>query len=138
MIISMVLPVFFFATQVLRQEVEKQIVEQRLRGEYLSFLSFAQRELKTGTQFRTDQGALLFELSTGETVRYEQKSSQIIRQVKQVDSPRFQGHTILLQYVDQVFFTPDAQGVTITVHLKNKKVVSKMETYIAARESDEK
>lgn len=138
MMISMVIPVFFFAAQLLRQEVDKQIEEQRLRGEYLTFLSFAQRELKTANQFRVQQGALLFELPTGETVRYEQKKGQIVRQRKQVDSPHFQGHTVLLQYVDQVFFTPDQQGVAMTIYLKKKKVVAIMETYITARKNDER
>lgn len=68
---------------------------------------------------------------------YLETPRQDRKELKKAQREPWRGHTILLQYVDQLFFVADPQGVAINVHLKKKKVAAKMETYIAARKSDE-
>ncbi|SFJ07158.1 Putative Competence protein ComGF [Thermoflavimicrobium dichotomicum] len=101
--------------------------------EYRAFLSYVQNEVKQGAHFRTENGALLFELPSGETIRYEQKNRQVIRRVKKANEKHFKGTMILLQHVYLILFIPDKSGVLLDVGLQSWSADLEMKIYIHGR-----
>lgn len=108
--------------------------EQRLQMEWLSCYTWMQKEIKQGVHFRTQGEALLFDLPTGETVRYQWKDGKMIRQVKSATEPNFQGYTLLLQHVKAFRLIPKNHGVWVAFTLQDsRKSQFHVQTYIHGR-----
>ncbi|RAL25920.1 hypothetical protein DL897_07540 [Thermoflavimicrobium daqui] len=132
----LLIPAFYFCAQLLEKEVKQMMGQARLSMEYQQFLHDFQDEVKQGTNFRTVQGALLFDLPTGDTVRYELKKRQIIRSIKKEDEVRFQGRTILLSHVYFVLFKPERSGVSLEIGLQNWYADFEMKIFIYGRDRE--
>lgn len=134
----LMLPALFFAVQTLEKEFKKMMGQERLQMEYLAFNAWVQDELRQGNHFRLQGGALLFDLPTGETVRYEVKKRQVIRSVKAKGESRFKGTTIILRHVYFIAFIPGEKEVAIDIGLQNWHASLDLRVTIAGRtEMDE-
>ncbi|MFS8513963.1 MAG: hypothetical protein LOD87_09615, partial [Planifilum fulgidum] len=72
----------------------------QLQEEASAFVSDVRDELRRGSRFRlSPEGELLFDLPTGETIRYKQDRRRVIRSVRKPGETRFSGTTVLLQEV---------------------------------------
>ncbi|SEN06514.1 hypothetical protein [Lihuaxuella thermophila] len=118
-VLVLLLPALFFAVHTLEKELKKMMGQERLQMEYLAFHAWVQDELRQGSRFRLQGGAMLFDLPTGETVRYEVKKRQVIRSVKAKGETTFKGMTIILRHVYFIAFVPGKKEVVIDVGLQN-------------------
>lgn len=118
-ILLVLIPVIFFCmTQFVMES--KQIMEhERYQMDWLSCKLWMQNEIKTGKHFRIDHESLLFDLPTGETVRYRWDRGRIVRQVQKSKDQPFQGYMILLQQVKAFRFYPRQAGVWMAFTFQN-------------------
>lgn len=133
-IVLLIIPAIFFCLVSLLGDSQKIMSSQRLQLNWLSCHAWMQKEIKQGSQFRTEQEALLFELPTQETVRYRYEKGRVVREVKKPADQNFRGYTVLLQHVDGFRFVPYRQGVLVAFTLQDlRKASFSVQTYIGGR-----
>lgn len=139
-ILLVMIPAIFFCFITLVTESKKIMNEQRLQMEWISCYIRMQKELKKGKNFRISNESLVFDLPTGETIRYRWEKQKLVRDVKR-DSihSSFQGYTLLLHHVEAFRFVSDQSGVLIAFTLRDQnKTTFSVRTYIRGRtETDE-
>ncbi len=123
-------PAIFFCFFQFVSEGKKIMENERNQMNWLSCYMWMHKEIKRAQNFRTDKETLLFELPTGETVRYRWDQGRIVRQIQKRPHQSFQGYTVLLQQVKAFRFIPDQSGVLISFTFHNDYVVR---TYIQGR-----
>lgn len=133
-ILLIMFPAIFFYFLSLVTDGQKVMDDQRLQMEWLTCYTWMQKEIKQGIHFRTKDEALLFDLPTGETIRYQWKAGKIIRQVKSPAEADFRGYTLLLQHVEAFRFIPKNDGVLVAFSLQDvRKNRLNVQTYIHGR-----
>lgn len=129
-LLMMIVPVIFFCFIQLVTEGQKIMDQERYQMNWLSCYIWMQRELKNGQHFRVDQEALLFEMPSGDLVRYHWDRGRIVRQVRKRKSKSFQGYTVLLQDVRAYRLFPYQSGVLMAFTFPNDYTVR---TFIRGR-----
>lgn len=124
------IPVIFFCLFQFVSEGKKLMEHERSQMNWLSCYMWMQKEVKRGQRFRTDKEALLFDLPTGETIRYRWDDGRIVRQIQKHKSQSFQGYTVLLQQVKAFRFFPYQSGVLMAFTFHNDYTVH---TFIQGR-----
>lgn len=130
----LLIPVVFSLGHMLEAEMKKGMGRQQLQEEASAFLSDARDELRRGFRFRlSPEGWLLFDLPTGEIVRYKHDRRRVIRGVRKPGESRFSGTTVLLQEVYYAGFYPDGDGVWLDLGMQNWYADLKVKTYVRGR-----
>lgn len=109
---------------------QKLMEHERVQMDWLSCALWMQNEIKKGRHFRLQREALLFELPTGETIRYQWDRGRIVRQVRQDQQSSFQGYMVMLQHVKAFRFYPQSTGVWVAFTFQNNYTVR---TFIRGR-----
>lgn len=130
----LLIPAVFSLGHMLEAEMKKAVGRQQLQEEASAFLSDARDELRRGVHFRLSPGGwLLFDLPTGETIRYKHDRRRVIRGVRKPGETRFSGTTVLLHDVYYAGFYPDGEGVWLDLGLQNWHTDISVKTYIRGR-----
>ncbi|MBA4493272.1 hypothetical protein ACFO25_06640 [Paenactinomyces guangxiensis] len=132
-LLVLLLPALFFSARTLETEIKKLVSHHRLQMEYIAFVTSVQAEIRQGRGFRTDEGALLFDLPTGETIRYKWQKRQVVRSVKKKGETAFKGMTVLANHVYFITFVPGRDKVMIDIGLQNWNANLDMSVAVAGR-----
>jgi hypothetical protein len=119
---------------VMESRGKRMMDRQGLQAEADVFTADVRDDLRQGTNFRlSKQGWLLFDLPTGETVRYKEKARRLIRSVRAPGESRFKGTTVMLQDVYFVSFQPTNEGVWLDIGLQNWHSDLDMKVFVRGR-----
>lgn len=133
-LVVLLIPVVFSLGHMVEAEMKKAMGREQLQEEASAFVSDARDELRRGYHFRlSPEGWLLFELPTGETIRYKHDNRRVIRSVRKPGETRFSGTTVLLQDVYYAGFYPDEEGVWLDLGLQNWYADLNVKTYVRGR-----
>ncbi|GAA5344647.1 hypothetical protein CLV97_105124 [Planifilum fimeticola] len=133
-LVVLLVPVVFSLGHMVEAEMKEGIGRQQLQEEASAFVSDVRDELRRGSHFRlSPEGWLLFDLPTGETIRYKHDRRRVIRSVRKPGETRFSGTTVLLQEVYFAGFYPDKHGVWLDLGLQNWYADLNVKTYVRGR-----
>ncbi|MEW9033601.1 MAG: hypothetical protein AB2404_12905, partial [Planifilum fimeticola] len=133
-LVVLLIPVVFSVGHMVEAEMKEGIGRQQLQEEVSAFVSDVRDELRRGSHFRlSPEGWLLFDLPTGETIRYKHDRRRVIRSVRKPGETRFSGTTVLLQEVYYAGFYPDQDGVWLDLGLQNWYADLNVKTYVRGR-----
>jgi hypothetical protein len=132
-ILIAIIPTLFFVGNTYHDELKHLSGQYRLQKEYIHWMLFVQNELKQGSAFHNEGTALVFDLPSGDAIRYEWKDRQVLRSVKKKGTSSFQGRTILAYHVDKIAFVPSGNGVHLDICLQNRDARFALRTTIMAR-----
>jgi len=127
---SILVPVIFFTFSNLNFSIKKIINRNALALQYLSFISWFEKEVKEGRDFKVQDNSLTFFLPNNSLVKYELKKRKIFRSVYNSKDRCFKGVTILLDNVYYVIFLNYKNGVYIDLGLQNWYTTIEFSKYI--------
>ncbi|SFS80063.1 hypothetical protein SAMN05444972_10819 [Marininema halotolerans] len=135
-ILTLLIPAIFSFEYGLERQLKKGFYRQQLGAEIQQFVADVRDEIRQGQDFRlSNEGWLLFDLPSGETVRYKQDKRRLLRGVRSKEGSGYQGTTILLQDAYWIGFEPDQDGVWFEVGLQNWHSDLKVRRYFRGRSS---
>ncbi|OYD07764.1 hypothetical protein CHM34_09850 [Paludifilum halophilum] len=118
----------------MERDLKKIVGKQHLQGEAAAWMTDFRDEVKSGRHFRlTEEGWLLFERSSGDTVRYSHDRRRLVRSVRRAGEKRFKGRTVMAHNVYIVTFATDREGVFVDIGLQNWHSDVSYQTYIRGR-----
>lgn len=133
-IVSILIPAVFSVQYGLESQLKKGFYRHQLQAEAQQFNADVRDEIRQGINFRlSEKGWLLFELPSGETVRYKQDKRRLLRGIRSDQGEKFQGVTVLLQDAYWVGFEPDDEGVWVEIGLQNWHSDLKIRRYYRGR-----
>ncbi|PTX65026.1 hypothetical protein C8P63_101250 [Melghirimyces profundicolus] len=119
-LLALMIPVFLAVGLELEKGVKKITAEEELRSEAGAFTADVREDIQRGRNFRlSPEGWLLFDLPSGETVRYKQHRRRVIRSVRPPGHTAFRGTTVLVHHVYFISFEPRRDGVGIELGMQN-------------------
>ncbi|MFC4076622.1 pilus assembly FimT family protein [Salinithrix halophila] len=119
-VLVILIPVIFSLEYVMEKELKKGFYRHQLQAEVAQFTADVRNEVRRGRRFRlSSEGWLLFDLPSGDTVRYKQYRRRLIRSIRPSSERKFRGTTIVLQNVYFSGFEPDREGVWVETRLQN-------------------
>lgn len=118
-ILLIMIPALFFCFIHLVSDSQKTMQHERFQMNWLSAYLWMQREIKQGVNFRMERETLLFDLPTGETVKYRWDQGRIVRQIRQRENEPFKGYTVLLEEIKAYRFFPYRSGVLLAFTFSN-------------------
>lgn len=98
--------------------IKKEMEKERLQMEWMAFVPQLERDVREGVRFYRQDDALIIDLSSEKSVRYELKKRQIIRSVKNQGDSHFRGNMLVLQDVYYAVFLPETEGVFVDIGLQ--------------------
>lgn len=137
-LLALLIPVILGVSLELESGMKKMMGEQQLHSAAETFAADVRDDLRRGKDFRlSPKGWLLFDLPSGDTIRYKQDRRRVIRSVRQAGKPRFRGTTILLEDVYFIGFEPREGGVRIELGMQNWHGDFETELFVRGRVEEE-
>lgn len=137
MILLLLLPVLFFLAHTFESRLQQVMGLKELQAEYLTFRPLMERDIAQAVHFTTDGELLVLTCPDGKVIRYTTSKRQLIRQVKEAGTARFQGHMVVLRHVYFIGFYPEKNGVALDIGLQNWLADLDLKTYMGRRTTNE-
>jgi len=131
----LLLPSLFFLSHTFDMSIKEGMEKERLQMEWMAFVPQLERDVRQGTHFRLQDGSLIIDLDSQESVRYELNDRRIIRSVKNKGATSYRGTTLVLQDVYYAMFLPEPRGVMVDIGMQGWHTHRDFALFLAKRSS---
>lgn len=119
-IVTVLFPMLFGLFYQISDSVRSQLITHQLFNQFDRFHIQLQRDQANSIKMFAHKNQLEMVMKDGLQIRYQWKRGQLIRSVRPTSSVSYQGNTIMLYQVKQIYYQNLQKGIKMTVVLTDQ------------------